>query len=41
MDDDLVRHDFTADRPNQLWLTDIIEHATGEGGCISARSRTL
>ena len=29
--DDLVRRDFTADRPNQLWLTDITEHATGEG----------
>jgi transposase InsO family protein len=28
---DLVRRDFTADRPNQLWLTDITEHATGEG----------
>jgi hypothetical protein len=28
--DDLVRRDFTADRPNQLWLTDITEHATGE-----------
>jgi putative transposase len=29
--DDLVRRDFTADRPNQLWLTDITEHPTGEG----------
>lgn len=29
--DDLVRRDFTADRPNRLWLTDITEHATGEG----------
>ncbi|KQX50105.1 integrase [Streptomyces sp. Root66D1] len=29
--DDLVRRDFTADGPNQLWLTDITEHATGEG----------
>lgn len=29
--DDLVERDFTADRPNELWLTDITEHATGEG----------
>ena len=29
--DDLVRRDFTADAPNQLWLTDITEHRTGEG----------
>lgn len=26
-----VRHEFTADRPNQLWLTDITEHKTSEG----------
>jgi len=26
-----VRHQFTADAPNQLWLSDITEHATGEG----------
>jgi transposase InsO family protein len=29
--DDLVRRDFTAEQPNQLWLTDITEHPTGEG----------
>ncbi|MFG2630762.1 hypothetical protein [Streptomyces sp. NPDC048473] len=29
--DDRVRRDFTADEPNRLWLTDITEHATGEG----------
>ena len=29
--DDLVRRDFTADVPNQLWLADITEHRTGEG----------
>ena len=29
--DDLVRRDFTADAPNQLWLSDITEHRTGEG----------
>ncbi|MFJ2095519.1 transposase [Streptomyces sp. NPDC087901] len=28
---DLVRRDFTAAGPNRLWLTDITEHATGEG----------
>src|SRR5699024_9320900 len=26
--DDLVQRDFTAQRPNQLWLTDITEHHT-------------
>ena len=29
--DDLVQRQFTADGPNQLWLTDITEHWTGEG----------
>lgn len=29
--DDLVLRDFTARRLNQLWLTDITEHRTGEG----------
>jgi putative transposase len=29
--DDLVGRDFTADGPNQLWLSDITEHATREG----------
>ncbi len=29
--DDLVNRDFTAAGPNQLWLTDITEHWTGEG----------
>ncbi len=29
--DDLVRRDFTANAVNELWLTDITEHATGEG----------
>ena len=29
--DDLVKRDFTADAPNQLWLADITEHRTGEG----------
>ena len=27
--DDLVERDFTADRPNLLWLADITEHPTG------------
>ena len=26
-----VRHEFTANAPNQLWLTDITEHKTAEG----------
>jgi putative transposase len=29
--DDLVERDFTAAAPNELWLTDIIEHPTAEG----------
>ena len=29
--DDLVQRQFTAAGPNQLWLTDITEHPTGEG----------
>jgi putative transposase len=29
--DDLVERDFTAQAPNQLWLTDITEHPTAEG----------
>ncbi|AXN46764.1 Integrase core domain protein [Mycobacterium marinum] len=29
--DDLVDRNFTADAPNQLWLSDITEHLTGEG----------
>ncbi|GHG50868.1 integrase [Flavimobilis marinus] len=27
----VVRHEFTADAPNRLWLTDITEHKTAEG----------
>ena len=29
--DDLVQRDFTAGRPDEVWLTDITEHPTGEG----------
>lgn len=29
--DDLVQRRFTAEGPNQLWLTDITEHRTAEG----------
>ena len=29
--DDLVRRVFAATRPNELWLTDLTEHATSEG----------
>ena len=29
--DDLVRRQFRAEVPNQLWLADITEHPTGEG----------
>lgn len=27
----VVRHEFSAGAPNELWLTDITEHRTGEG----------
>ena len=27
----VTRHDFTADGPNEVWLTDITEHTTSEG----------
>jgi transposase InsO family protein len=29
--EDLVQRQFTASRPNELWLTDITEHPTAEG----------
>ena len=29
--DDLVQRNFTTDRPDAVWLTDITEHPTGEG----------
>ena len=29
--DDLVQRDFTADRLDELWFTDLTEHPTGEG----------
>ena len=29
--DDLVQRDFTAQQPDQVWLTDITEHPTGQG----------
>lgn len=29
--DDLVQRDFTASRPDEIWLTDITEHPTAEG----------
>jgi len=29
--EDLVKRNFTAEKPNELWLTDITEHQTGEG----------
>jgi transposase InsO family protein len=38
--DDLVRRDFTADTPNELWLTNITEHRTGKGSSTCAPSRT-
>ena len=31
MHDDHVQRDFTAARPDQVWVTDITEHPTSEG----------
>ena len=31
MYDDIVAHNFTTDRSNALWLTDITEHQTDQG----------
>jgi transposase InsO family protein len=28
---DLVRRDFTASGPDQLWVADLTQHMTGEG----------
>lgn len=38
--DDLVRRDFTADGPNQLWLADTPNMPPTRGSCTPARSRT-
>ena len=38
-DDGRVRHEFTADGPNQLWLTDITEHRTAERGTLPLRDQ--
>jgi len=35
----LIRHEFKADGPNELWLSDITEHKT-KASSTSARSRT-
>ena len=36
----VIRHEFTADGTNELWLSDITERWTGEASSTSARSRT-
>ena len=39
-EEDLVQRNFTVDRPNVLWLTDITEHPTREGKvccCVGPR----
>lgn len=38
--DDYVQRIFTADVPNKVWVTDLTEHRTDEGGCTAARSKT-
>jgi putative transposase len=35
--DDLVQRDFTASRPDQLWLTDITEHPPRRGEAVPVR----
>ena len=37
--DDLVRRQFRADRPNQLWLTDISEHWAGDLQALPLRGQ--
>jgi hypothetical protein len=37
--DDLVNRQFTADRPDELWLTDITEHPTAEGKALPVRDQ--
>lgn len=39
--DDLVKRVFTAERPNQLWLTDITEHRTDEGKLLHTFRRPM
>ncbi|MET3769799.1 transposase InsO family protein [Marisediminicola sp. UYEF4] len=39
-EDGRIRHEFTADGPNQLWLTDITEHKRRKASSTSAPSRT-
>ena len=41
-EEDLVQRNFTVDRPNVLWLTDITEHPTKRGqGLLLLRSVQL
>jgi hypothetical protein len=37
--DDLVNRQFTAARPDELWLTDITEHPTAEGKALPLRDQ--
>lgn len=37
--DDLVERDFTAQGPNELWLTDITEHRTSPGQGLPVRDQ--
>ncbi len=37
--DDLVQLDFTATRPEEVWLTGITEHGIGNGKSTSVRTR--
>jgi transposase InsO family protein len=39
--DDLVKRDFTAAAPNQLWLADITEHPTAEGKLYSCAIKDI
>lgn len=39
--DDLVKRNFTATRPNQVWVTDITEHPTGEGKLYACAIKDL
>ncbi len=41
MHDDLVAREFTAERLNRVWLTDITEHPTGEGNSSARPTRSV
>ena len=33
--DNLLKRNFTAEKPNQKWVTDVTQYRVGSAGCIS------